>query len=330
MAAIDSDINLDWGAVIWLEDDNTFAIVKLGAFRSKILPAFFKKIKFTHFVRRLTNWGFEYKNEVNEGRQTFRHAMFRKGRYDLVRQILLPTSKIYLSKAVKQSHPIDEKAKKTKQNLPEEQSKGNELSLELKNDNEDDNSQLSTSKPLLTLTNTTSDTVRVSRHEDEEGSQILLNLSASHVNNYGIQMEQTNKVRHMVVAPNVVQNPQMQLPVKIVYPALHNNHDYSVPFVQPTRHAYIVNQPPMQFIGSHERRFDRPTQVSYVVNQRPMQFVGSREGLVNISTKQPQYVVTQPEEAVCVVSHPYEHQRARKIIVIQQSLPSETRFNLPL
>ena len=103
MRVIDSDINKETGAIVWLEDDTSFSINNEEALMSKVVPQFFKEIKMSSFTRRLTRWGF--KTTTKLGHQIFKHDLFKKGRYDLVMLMRCP----YPSKAKKRSPRKPEK-----------------------------------------------------------------------------------------------------------------------------------------------------------------------------------------------------------------------------
>ena len=90
MSAIDSDLNRSCGAIVWLPDNITFSVVNVAALNSKVLPMFFKKIKYTSFVRKLKRWGFKSEKKKMHGYQSFCHDLFRKGCPDLVLIIRCP------------------------------------------------------------------------------------------------------------------------------------------------------------------------------------------------------------------------------------------------
>ena len=92
MIAIESDLNKSTGAIVWHSDDQTFSIMNLPAFTGKIIPLFFKEIRYASFVRRLFRWGFQSSSKSSEcGYKSFHHDLFRKGRYDLAMMIRRPT-----------------------------------------------------------------------------------------------------------------------------------------------------------------------------------------------------------------------------------------------
>ena len=70
----------------WLPHGKGFVIYKKKKFAVEVLPAFFKKSKFTSFTRKLNRWGFV---RVTRGPETgaYYHDLFRKGDLRLCMQM---------------------------------------------------------------------------------------------------------------------------------------------------------------------------------------------------------------------------------------------------
>ena len=86
MAILDDDVNSE--VLTWVPDGQGFTIIDHQLFVREKMQKLFKIQNMSSFVRKLNRWGFKRLHEKGSCNcDTFRHALFRRGRKDLVKKI---------------------------------------------------------------------------------------------------------------------------------------------------------------------------------------------------------------------------------------------------
>jgi hypothetical protein len=79
-----ADKHLD-NIIMWLPSGKSFCILDKERFTKKVLPTYFREVKFESFSRRINRWGFRKMYTTGLKQVTYAHDPFQKDRIDLLK-----------------------------------------------------------------------------------------------------------------------------------------------------------------------------------------------------------------------------------------------------